>query len=596
MCFFSGFTIGYGRRNQPVDGMSDRSEQLTHLVYEASLDNSLWPELILELTEQLHMVQDQRLPDEDGNSITDMADHFQRAFTISERMVGLQEREAQLSAVLDTFAFGLALIDEQGQSFLVNRSMTANPELAALFAPEATPLLFSEESEEAKPLRHWVQQCNRIEQPRAVQLSRRDGAHLLILPRREAVRMGFPAQAAAVVLSSDASNDDGLRFFAQEHGLSPRETQLVGCIVETGDLKKAAAAMGLSYESARTYIKRIYDKTGSRSQVDLVQAVAKGPLSLLRHRTRSPEEAHRVRRLMTLSDGRQLEYFSLGSETGQPVVHFDALAGITIDAVGYPAQVLHHLEAQNLRLITPCRPGGFRSTMRPMNSLCDFAPDIIQLLDHLNIRRFSIFSVSFGVGTALGVAHELQGRIDRVVLSSPSYPSYRPENWRELDLLYQLSGVLGRKWPGMLRQIIPFLVRSITQNVDRYFDRYCAKTQSEDDIWILSHTHLRSRMAEMLAERTAEGMEGMVEENLLNAQGWDFDVGKINVPVEIFHGAMDRVSPPAAGQKLAEDLPDARFHLLADKGHYHHVTGWPWLAARSVCPKVAIGSAIYDLP
>ncbi len=100
----------------------------------------------------------------------------------------------------------------------------------------------------------------------------------------------------------------------------------------------------------------------------------------------------------------------------------------------------------------------------------------------------------------------------------------------------------------------------------------------------------------MLAERTAEGMEGMVEENLLNAQGWDFDVGKINVPVEIFHGAMDRVSPPAAGQKLAEDLPDARFHLLADKGHYHHVTGWPWLAARSVCPKVAIGSAIYDLP
>lgn len=33
--------------------MEDRFNQLTHLVYEASLDNSLWPELILELTEEV---------------------------------------------------------------------------------------------------------------------------------------------------------------------------------------------------------------------------------------------------------------------------------------------------------------------------------------------------------------------------------------------------------------------------------------------------------------------------------------------------------------------------------------------------------------
>ena len=34
--------------------MPQKSDQLTHLVYEASLDNSLWPELVLELTEQLY--------------------------------------------------------------------------------------------------------------------------------------------------------------------------------------------------------------------------------------------------------------------------------------------------------------------------------------------------------------------------------------------------------------------------------------------------------------------------------------------------------------------------------------------------------------
>ena len=41
------------------------NERLTHLVYEASLDNSLLPELILELTEQVQMAADGRMIEAD---------------------------------------------------------------------------------------------------------------------------------------------------------------------------------------------------------------------------------------------------------------------------------------------------------------------------------------------------------------------------------------------------------------------------------------------------------------------------------------------------------------------------------------------------
>ncbi|WP_417424841.1 alpha/beta fold hydrolase [Hoeflea sp.] len=576
--------------------MPDHSEQLVHLVYEASLDNSLWPELVLTLAEHLEKARETLPASQQQSSITNMAKHFLRAFSISERIVDLQEREGQHTAVLNTFSFGLALINEQGETIMKNSAMMAQPKIARLFDKTTTPLLRCPLTEIEQSLKQWVSQINRTDEPSALALPTNGAANLLMLPRREAVRMGFPPKAAAVLLVTDAGENDGIRAFAAKYGLTKRETDLLAAITQTGDLKQAAAEIELSYESARTYLKRIYNKTGSRSQVDLIQNLHKGPLNVLRKRRTSEEEQHRVRRLMQLKDGRILEYFTLGPKTGKPVVHFDALAGITVDIVGNPAGVLTHLEKHDIRLITPCRPGGFRSSPRAMTSLRDFSGDVVELLDHLKVDRFSIFAVSFGAGSAVAVAHELQDRIDRVVLSSAPYPAYSPPNWRDLDLFYQMSGVLGRKWPAMLRQMLPFLIRSIMQNVDSYFDRYISKTKSTYDVAALSNPFIRSRMAEMLAERTAAGMSGMVEENVLNAQGWDFDVADITVPVDIYHGVLDNVAPLAGAALMVERLPNGSLTELPEHGHYHHLTGWPWLLARTAGCDVNVGAETYVIP
>jgi pimeloyl-ACP methyl ester carboxylesterase len=231
-----------------------------------------------------------------------------------------------------------------------------------------------------------------------------------------------------------------------------------------------------------------------------------------------------------------------------------------------------------------------------MSSLRDFAPDVAALLDHLGVAKAGFFSVSFGSAIALATALEIPDRVERMVMSSAAYPIYRHENWRELDQFYHMSSILGRHWPGMLRQIIPFLVRSILQNTDRYFDRYCSRTRSQDDIAILSHPTIRRRTAELLAQRTALGVEGMVEENLLNVQGWDFDVSGIDLPVEIYQGRFDNVAPYQGAELLAQDLPQARITVFEDKGHYHHITNWPWLVARAAGRDVAVNSDRYCIP
>jgi pimeloyl-ACP methyl ester carboxylesterase len=114
----------------------------------------------------------------------------------------------------------------------------------------------------------------------------------------------------------------------------------------------------------------------------------------------------------------------------------------------------------------------------------------------------------------------------------------------------------------------------VLQNTDRYFDRHVARSISASDIDILSSPMTRQRTHAMLAERTAITMDGMVEENILNAQGWDFDVANIRLPVTIFHGTTDNVAPIPGARLLAEHLPNGDLYELPDFGHYHIFTQW----------------------
>ncbi|MBO9477660.1 alpha/beta hydrolase [Shimia sp. R11_0] len=579
--------------------MTDRFAQLTHLVYEASLDNSLWPELILELTEEVQRARESRYLDDpeagaDGRALENLSRHFRRAFSISERMVGLQERETYLSSILNAFSFGVALLDDEGQVLMANRALQdVLPNMAAVAS--ARPLI-SVQTGHHQSLADSAKAVNKSGQAQEFRTHFEGPANLMLLPRTEAARIGFPAVAASVLISTGTSGDVGLMHVAQKYQLTRRETELLQHVGQPYDLREIGQKMGISYESARTYLKRVYEKTGTNSRSDLASNLARSPLTALRVPEPAPADARKVRFQMTLPDGRQLEYFRLGPAQGRPVLVFDALSGVTIDMIGYPDHCGAVLERLGIQLITPCRPGSFLSDAKEMQSLGDFAPDVAALLDHLGFETVSVLSVSFGSGSALAVAHALKERVQKLVLSSATYPVYRHENWRELDQFYHMSSILGRHWPAMLRQIIPFLVRSILQNRDRYFDRYCNRSRSMDDIRILSHPVIRRRTAEMLALRTAAGMQGMVDENLLNTQGWDFDVSEIDVPTEIYQGPDDNVAPLQGAEMLARHMPQARLSVLFEKGHYHHIENWPWLVARAAGLEMGPDSITYRIP
>ena len=63
-------------------------------------------------------------------------------------------------------------------------------------------------------------------------------------------------------------------IIAEFYGLTPAELRVLFALVEFGGVSDIAGALGVSPGTAKTHLRRLFAKTGTRRQVDLVKLVA----------------------------------------------------------------------------------------------------------------------------------------------------------------------------------------------------------------------------------------------------------------------------------------------------------------------------------
>ena len=545
----------------PITQSAPPSEaELVHMLYDAVIDNSLWPEMISELMEHIELANDAGLAEAQAN-YHGLVTHFERAMRLSENIVDLQEQNSTLGGVLDSLAVGLCVYDHAGAQIYSNKAAQQcgldRPKLAQL--GQDIPKLNSP---------------NPSNLPNLLQI---EGTNVAMISAAAIKNASLPPNAATLAIALPDLASQSFSDFQRSHYLSPAETRLVKALYETRSVRDAAARCDITYESARTYLKRSYLKTGCADQSSLLLQLERNPLSII---NREPDDANvtnPVRKNLLLRDGRNLEYFEIGPKDGRLVFHFDALTGVAIDVLGSPHLYEPHLEALCIRIVVPCRPGTFGSHHKTMDGLSDFTSDLIQLMDHLGADTASIFSQAFGSCSALAFAATAPERVEKVLLCAPSYPRYEPPDWRSMDVFYIISGVIGRRAPSLLKAIVPYLMRSVMQNTAKYLERHIARSKCPADIAVLSSPVLQSRIPEMLALRTSLGTDGLVQENFLNTHGWDFDISAITMPVRSGRAGQclrsqwqSKTSTSAAGWALplvsgARPIPDVH-GMAVDSG------------------------------
>ena len=565
---------------------SNDQEPLIHNLYGAALDNSLWPEILIQIVEHVNALEDLPAEARDIDAIRSVNAHLERAYEISERMIDLQETCRDQEQLLGVLNCGITLIDAEGTPYFQSQ-IGADDRPAELAVPTRAP----SEQGVSLPAADLAARLKRTAKTGEIEVwidPGTRGCAKMLLPQSEVARLGFPPRATAVLISVDLEASGAIDRFSQTYRLSAAETRLLSIFIVVADLRAASEEAGITYETARKYLKDIFQKTGTRSQAELMQRVLFSPAAVLSKQAPNATDIPEVRRILTLPDQRQLEYFALGPEAGAPLLFFDALGGSVIDLVGHPERYLPRLEELGLRIVTPCRPGGYRSSYRPLPSLSAFAPDIEALCDHLGFDKVSLLSYSYGSHMALAMAHALPDRVERVTMSSVSYMAYSVENWRDFDVFFQLTNVIGRRWPALLNRLIPFLARSIIHNVHRFADRKAREAKCEHDRAILNDIPIRERTRDMLQERIAQGFRGIIEEYRLNSQPYDFDVRDLQMPMTLLHGDCDVNNPLGGAELLAEHLPNADLHILRGMGHHHLFVEWDWIFAIAMGHRVDI--------
>jgi DNA-binding CsgD family transcriptional regulator len=207
--------------------------------------------------------------------------HVRRALWLQERLAlaGAQE------AALDGLAFGLLLLDGQSRVLFANRAAQAALVRRDGLAQRAGRLSAADARASAR-LEHLVRSVA-VPDPRrptsaggVLALPRPSGKlpwRLIASPLPHDLALGLPAGGRARVLLVVSEPDrvpvPPLEQLRGLFGLTPQEARLALLLAEGSELKEAADALGVGYETARTHLRSALAKAGVRRQGQLVAQV-----------------------------------------------------------------------------------------------------------------------------------------------------------------------------------------------------------------------------------------------------------------------------------------------------------------------------------
>lgn len=215
--------------------------------------------------------------------LSTIAPHLGAALRTLAALIELRLQAAMAHAALGRIGVGQLALDASG------RVMAADPVAERLlnFAPDSGPLPGPQSSRRLHvtpgAARELEYACAQIAAgadtaERMVQLDERRGLWLLL--RKAQLPLARPHAAPAVIGTLRETRREDAEAAAAvlrlRHGLSQNEARLAHALSAGESIAEAGARLGLTPETARNYSKRIYAKTGTSGQADLVREILTG--------------------------------------------------------------------------------------------------------------------------------------------------------------------------------------------------------------------------------------------------------------------------------------------------------------------------------
>jgi pimeloyl-ACP methyl ester carboxylesterase len=267
--------------------------------------------------------------------------------------------------------------------------------------------------------------------------------------------------------------------------------------------------------------------------------------------------------VLRLRDGRELAWSESGDREGMPVLAFHGTPGSRNQLLIDDAP----MRAAGVRWVAPDRPGYGASTFHAGRTLAGWADDVAQLADHLGVEQFAVVGVSGGGPHAAACAHGLTDRVSAAALVSSVRPLGEPGSEAGMMAQNRAFTRMARRFPAANRLPFGAIARLGRLAPDRLLAAV-AKAAPSADAATLARPDVAAAYRRDLAEASRTTGRAATQDFALLAHDWGFRLEDIRVPVHVWQAEGDRNVPLAHARHLAEAIPGAVLHLVADGGHF----------------------------
>ena len=217
--------------------------------------------------------------------------HLQRALQLHRRIVGLESKTISMTDVLDRLPTGCITVGATGKVLMVNRSARGIVGLNDGFGISKGELCAKRPSD-TKLLQQLIRQAAYTATGKGTHSggvmtiarpSQRRAFEVLVTPLRAGPSgLGVEQAAAAVFVSDPESKTESPReMLGRLFALTPAEASLAGKLMQGMALKTAAEELGVSRNTVHSQLQRIFEKTETNRQAELIRILLASPTRFL---------------------------------------------------------------------------------------------------------------------------------------------------------------------------------------------------------------------------------------------------------------------------------------------------------------------------
>jgi pimeloyl-ACP methyl ester carboxylesterase len=264
-----------------------------------------------------------------------------------------------------------------------------------------------------------------------------------------------------------------------------------------------------------------------------------------------PKENNTVR----LHDGRILGYAEYGNPAGKPVFFFHGWPGSR-----FSGKETHEAAKKiGLRVISTDRPGIGLSDFKNDRKLLDWPDDVVELADHLKIKKFFIMGVSGGGPYVAVCVYKIPERIIKAGIIVGLAP---------VNVKGNLDGIFLRSRIGWANYHRFPIIRTIGTIGAAIQFRYLPALGSlisfptkEDTA--LYHEAVKNKSGEEsgIKEAFRQGIKGAELELKIYTDDWGFLVGNIKSKVYLWYGAKDKCVSLNMARYYKSQIPNSKLFI-----------------------------------